>query len=158
MPVILIPDISNRYRGYDARLDSEFPGLKSVEWTYTNPPFMGMGPVLDLKTRDIACQKAAKPPNLKAVSRAGAEVTFYWTPYYQQHKGPIFTVRSKTHSLLTESMCSPMQYLGRLEDPNQDITTVKFFKIDEATKKKGSSKFYRSNNMIVSHQSYSQMG
>jgi hypothetical protein len=97
--------MSCRYRGYDARLDSEFPGLKSVEWTYTNPPFMGMGPVLDLKARDIACQKAAKPPTLKAVSRAGAEVTFYWTPYYQQHKGPIFTV-SLNQTVFSPSNCT----------------------------------------------------
>ena len=54
---------------------------------------MGMGPVLDLNAKDIACQKDSKPPNMKAITRAGAEVTFQWTPYYQQHKGPIMTVR-----------------------------------------------------------------
>jgi hypothetical protein len=105
---------------------------------------MGMGPVLDLKARDIACQKASKPPTLKAVSRAGAEVTFYWTPYYQQHKGPIFTVSLKHSFSFFEYCAHQYKYLGRLETPDQDITTVKFFKIDEATKKKGSSKYYDS--------------
>jgi hypothetical protein len=53
---------------------------------------MGMGPVLDLTAKDIACQKNSKPANMKAITRAGADVTFFWTPYYQQHKGPIMTV------------------------------------------------------------------
>jgi hypothetical protein len=70
---------------------------------------MGMAPVVDLNSKAMACQKAAKPPALKAVARAGAEVVFQWTPYYQQHKGPIFTVyqmdplpaQNVTHSFST---------------------------------------------------------
>jgi hypothetical protein len=50
-----------------------------------------MAPVVDLNSKALACQKAGKPPALRAVARAGAEVVFQWTPYYQQHKGPIFT-------------------------------------------------------------------
>jgi len=90
--IIFHSNYLGRYRGFDARVDPSFPGLKTAEWTYTNPPFMGMGPVLDLNSKDIACQKDSKAPNMKAITRAGADVTFQWTPYYQQHKGPIMTV------------------------------------------------------------------
>jgi hypothetical protein len=101
---------------------------------------MGMDPVLDLKAKDIACQKDSKPPNMKAITRAGAEVTFQWTPYYQQHKGPIMTASSFGLSFAVGDRRSQFQYMGRLETPDQDITTVKFFKIDEFTKQLGSGK------------------
>jgi hypothetical protein len=137
---LLISNSSQRYRGFDARVDPQFKGLKSAEWSYTNPPFMGMGPVLDLQAKDIACQKDSKPPNMNAIARAGAEVTFFWTPYYQLHKGPIMTVSLRS-ILSFEAWPSPLQYMGRLEAPDQPITEVKFFKIDEYTKLPNSSKY-----------------
>ena len=35
---------------------------------------MGMAPVVDIVSKDLACQKNAKPPALNAVARAGGAV------------------------------------------------------------------------------------
>jgi cellulase len=84
---------SLRYEGYDARFDIPWR-QKRIEWMYSsNSTGVGIGPVTDVNSPDITCRfTPLKAPALKAVARAGSEVVYKWTDYYNSHKGPVITV------------------------------------------------------------------
>jgi hypothetical protein len=86
-------NVCHSYPGYDARFDQQW-GQKRIEWAYSNKSSAsGIGPVEDVKSADITCRFAPlQPPALKAVARAGAEVKYVWTDYYNSHQGPVITV------------------------------------------------------------------
>ena len=54
-------------------------------------------------------------PALNAVARAGSQITFQWTEWFGNHKGPVLT------------------YMGLLPNESTKVQDVEFFKIDEAT-------------------------
>jgi lytic cellulose monooxygenase (C1-hydroxylating) len=69
-------------------------GQKRIEWGYSNKSSVsGIGPVEDVNSADITCRfNPVQPPALKGVARAGAEVKYVWTDYYNSHQGPVVTV------------------------------------------------------------------
>jgi len=100
------------YPARDARFD---PVLKAkrVEWSFKDVnsfPWMAVTDVLDPA---IACGLDSKPPELKAVARAGSEVAVQWSGIVRMHLGPV------------------MSYLGALPDPNTPPQQIKFFKVSE---------------------------
>jgi lytic cellulose monooxygenase (C1-hydroxylating) len=72
--------------------DRSSPGVKRIEWGFPAQNTVGVGPVLDVTSADIACRKGATTPALVAPMRAGAEIKFQWTNYFTSHKGPVLTV------------------------------------------------------------------
>jgi len=104
----------NVYPGYDPRFDIAYK-QRRIEWGFSNKaPAGGIGPAQNMSSPDMACRFApVQPPALMAVARAGSNITYSWGAYYQSHKGPVVT------------------YMGRLAQPQQDPTTVDFFKIHE---------------------------
>jgi cellulase len=76
----------------------------------------GFGPIADVSSPDLTCRYTPlEAPALHAVARAGANVTFKWTDWFTNHKGPLFT------------------YMGLLPTEQTSPQEVEFFKIDEAT-------------------------
>jgi len=119
------------YPGYDPRYDISYK-QKRVEWGFSNKaPAGGIGPTQNMSSADMACRFApAQPPALMAVARAGSNITYQWGSYYIGHKGPVIT------------------YMGKLSKPDQDPTTVDFFKVDEdsydtKTREFGSERLYK---------------
>jgi cellulase len=94
----------------------DFPGVKRINWGYQKINAEGTGPVEDVSSPDIACrQSPLVPPALNAVARAGSKITFKWTEWFGNHKGPVLT------------------YMGLLLNESTKVQDVEFFKIDEAT-------------------------
>jgi len=75
-----------------------------------NFPWMAVTDVLDPA---IACGLDPRPPELKAVARAGSEVAVQWSGIVRMHLGPV------------------MSYLGALPGPDTKPQQIKFFKISE---------------------------
>jgi len=98
-----------KYLARDARLD-DWVGAKRIEWSFSdNEDFTWMA-LTDVTKPGFACGNDPKPPPLKAVARAGADITIQWTSVPRHHLGP------------------SMSYLG-LWQPGQSPTQVSFFKI-----------------------------
>jgi cellulase len=78
--------------------DPEFPNIKRIEYGF--PKLQtdigpGVNPVADVKNLSIACRwRPLSDPQLTAVARAGASVTFQWLDWFTSHKGPVLTVRN----------------------------------------------------------------
>jgi lytic cellulose monooxygenase (C1-hydroxylating) len=101
------------YPARDARFDP-YLGVKRIEWKVkdvANFPWMAVTDVLD---PSITCGLDAQPPELKAVARAGSEVSVQWSGIVRMHQGPV------------------MSYLGPLASPNQKPQQIKFFKVSDA--------------------------
>jgi hypothetical protein len=76
----------------------------------------GFGPVADVDSPDIACRYTPlTPPAIHAVARSGSEISFKWTDWFTNHKGPLLT------------------YMGLMPDENTKPQDVSFFKIHEST-------------------------
>ena len=102
-----------------------FAGSNPYQDKYMNPvpqrivwafPDAGNGPVEDVSTADITCNKGATPAALSAPVAAGAKVTFTWTTWPESHRGPAMT------------------YMADCGGPcaAADPTKLSFFKIDHA--------------------------
>ncbi|KAF2673276.1 hypothetical protein BT63DRAFT_152178 [Microthyrium microscopicum] len=100
------------YPPFDSRIDHLLMPVRRIEWSH-DIVLTTFNPIQNFTDPDLACRENAKPPLLKAPTRAGAEVTFYWTPITRMHQGPIIT------------------YLGLLPTPDTPPQQVKFFKIFE---------------------------
>ncbi|KAF1810919.1 hypothetical protein P152DRAFT_475360 [Eremomyces bilateralis CBS 781.70] len=109
-PKELIID-GNKYPARDARLD-DYVGAMRIEWSYTdNQNFTWMA-LNDVESQGIACGNNPEAPPLKAVARAGADITIQWTEMVEHHWGPSMT------------------YLGAWS-PGQSPQSVDFFKIND---------------------------
>ncbi|KAI5852062.1 glycosyl hydrolase family 61-domain-containing protein [Tricharina praecox] len=89
------------------------PTPERIVWSF---PTAGNGPVEDVSSSDIVCNKAATAAPISATVAAGAEVEFAWTTWPDSHKGPVMTYLANCNG-----DCSAA-----------DPTTLDFFKIDEA--------------------------
>jgi hypothetical protein len=83
----------DRYPGFDPRFDVSWK-QKRIEWGFNgHASAQGLGPVANMTSPDITCRfSPVTPPALSAVARAGAEISWKWTDYFANHKGPILTV------------------------------------------------------------------
>jgi cellulase len=81
-----------RYPAFDGKIDTkpEFAGaIKRVDYGFSK----GGPPVDNVRSDDIACRSTPlTTPALTAVARAGANITFKWTDWFTNHKGPVLTV------------------------------------------------------------------
>jgi len=105
-----------KYPSFDPRVDIDFPGgVKRISWGWVPSPFThGTEPVENVASPDVACRKGPLiDPVINAVARAGSDVTFQWTPWFGNHKGPVLT------------------YMGLLPDEKTKVQEVDFFKVDE---------------------------
>ena len=84
------------YPSFDPRVDLDFPGgVKRINWGYQKINAEGTGPVENVASPDIACRQGPLiTPAIHAVARAGSDITFQWTAWFGNHKGPVLTVRS----------------------------------------------------------------
>jgi len=99
-----------KYLARDARLD-DWVGAKRIEWSYSdNQDFTWMA-LNDVTSPGFTCGNNPKPPPLKAIARAGSDITIQWTNVPRHHLGP------------------SMSYLG-LWTPGQQPQTVNFFKVN----------------------------
>jgi cellulase len=87
------------YPAFDPLYDRspEFPNIKRIEYGYSkqrNDLGPGVNPVVNVREKSIACRwLPLAEPQLTAVARAGAPVTFQWLDWFINHKGPVMTVR-----------------------------------------------------------------
>jgi cellulase len=77
-------------------VDPKF-GSKRIDWGYSitdaRMNARGFGPVADVTSPDLTCRfNPLTPPAIHAVARAGANITFKWTDWFTNHKGPLLTV------------------------------------------------------------------
>jgi len=100
------------YPPFDSRIDNLLAPVKRIEWSHdvVLTPF---NPIANFSDPDLACRENSKPPALKAVARAGSEVSLNWTPMARMHQGPI------------------LAYMGLLPTPTTPPQQIKFFKIYE---------------------------
>jgi len=102
------------YPGYNPMMDQYMnPVPKRIVWAF---PSAFDGPVEDVTTSDIVCNKGATAALISATVAAGSKVEFTWNTWPESHKGPVMT------------------YLGNCNGDCSaaDATTIDFFKIDEA--------------------------
>lgn len=90
------------------------PAPERIVWAF---PTAGNGPVEDVTTSDITCNKGATAAPISANVAAGADISFFWTVWPESHKGPVMTY---------------MAACGSDDCSTADPTTLDFFKIDEA--------------------------
>ncbi|KAF2429108.1 glycoside hydrolase [Tothia fuscella] len=91
-------------------LDPKY-NVKRVDWGYAK----GGPPVDNVTAPEITCRSHPLiDPALTAIARAGANITFKWSDWFTNHKGPVLT------------------YMGEIKD-GQKPEDVDFFKISEAT-------------------------
>ncbi|KAF5093889.1 hypothetical protein D0Z03_002256 [Geotrichum reessii] len=109
------------------------PVPERITWSFFGA---GNGPVPDFTTKDIVCNKNAKPAALVADVKAGAKVTFYWTVWPESHKGPVMT------------------YLANCggDCRTVDPSSLSYFKIDHAGYENGE---WISDKIIANNNSYS---
>ena len=81
-----------------------------------HPANVFQGPVEDVSSSDITCNKGATAAPISAPVTAGSDVSFFWTTWPESHRGPAMTYMAKC-----PGSCS-----------DADPTTLSFFKIDEA--------------------------
>jgi hypothetical protein len=94
------------YPPFDDRIDNFLASVRRIEWTH-DVPIVPWAPITNVSDPGIACtyfcglerqvltprgQRNPKPPVLKATARAGADVTFHWTPIVRMHFGPVIAV------------------------------------------------------------------
>lgn len=97
------------YPARDARFDGKL-GAKRIEWSFENHRNIPWAAVQNGSSPDVTCNiftfhtdlkhpsnsraggKDPKPPALKAIARAGANVTVQWSGIVRTHYGPIITV------------------------------------------------------------------
>ncbi|KAH0612320.1 uncharacterized protein H6S33_010372 [Morchella sextelata] len=104
----------DEYTGYLPYNDPySSPVPERIVWAF---PTAGNGPVEDVSTSDITCNKAATAAQLTAPVAAGDKVSFYWTTWPESHKGPVMTYLANCGGDCT----------------TVDATTLNYFKIDEA--------------------------
>jgi len=87
-------------------------GAKRVEWNFKDLagfPWLAINDVLDPA---ITCGLQSSPPELKAVARAGSNITVQWTGVIRMHLGPV------------------LSYLGAWQ-PGMKAQDIDFFKISE---------------------------
>jgi cellulase len=72
-------------------------------------------PLQDLKSKAMACGQDAKPAGLIAPARAGSNITVFWSPWVESHRGPL------------TNYLAP--YSGDLA--KVDLNSLKFFKVAE---------------------------
>ncbi|KAF2395570.1 glycoside hydrolase family 61 protein, partial [Trichodelitschia bisporula] len=126
------------YPAYDPRLDTEW-GVKRVMWEYSNTTgsSRGLGPVMDVSSPDIACRfSPLQAPQIHAVARAGSTISFKWTDWFANHKGPLLT------------------YMGLMPTENSSPNDVSYFKIHESTydsktEEWGSDVLIKNNNVMT---------
>lgn len=101
---------SEFFGGYNPFQDQYEPTPpQRIVWAF---PTAGNGPVVDVSSRDIVCNKGATAAPLTAPAAAGDKVTFFWTPW--PHPGPVMTYLANCGG-----ECSKV-----------DPTKLEFFKID----------------------------
>lgn len=66
------------------------PAPDRITWAF---PTAGNGPVEDVSSSDIVCNKGATAAKISAEAAAGSSITAYWTTWPESHKGPVMTVR-----------------------------------------------------------------
>lgn len=95
----------HRYPAFDPRVDLTFPGgVKRIMWGYQKTVTNGTGPVDNVASPDIACRFGPLiPPALTAEARAGANMTFQWTSWFGNHRGPVLTV--KNSNVVKNAVC-----------------------------------------------------
>ncbi|RPB17327.1 hypothetical protein P167DRAFT_531575 [Morchella conica CCBAS932] len=104
----------SEYSGYLPYNDPySSPVPERIVWAF---PTAGNGPVEDVSTSDITCNKAATAAKLTAPVAAGDKVEFFWTTWPESHKGPVMTYLANCGGDCT----------------TVDATTLNYFKIDEA--------------------------
>lgn len=91
------------------------PVPKRATW-----PFFGIGngPIEDVSSKDITCNRLTGKGELTAEAKAGEKVTFYWTEWPESHRGPAMTYLANCG----DKPCSEVS----------DPSSLSFFKIDEA--------------------------
>ncbi|KAL1839512.1 hypothetical protein VTJ49DRAFT_1450 [Mycothermus thermophilus] len=100
------------YPGYDIFID---PLLRPAPYRIAYGGGQ-TGPVYDLNSKDMACQRIHTPaPGLIAQARAGSNITFWWSRWLYSHRGPI------------TAWMAP--YEGEIEDV--DVNELEFFKFGE---------------------------
>jgi len=100
----------NNYPARDTRIDPKL-GAKRVEWTFKDSG-VPWAPVPNVLDQAMACGASPAAPALKAVARAGAQVTIQWSGIIRTHLGPT------------------MQYLAAFQ-PGVPPTQYNFIKIHE---------------------------
>jgi cellulase len=108
-------DIAGTYfGGYNPYGDPYMnPVPERIVWAF---PTAGNGPVEDVSSSDIVCNKAATAAKLTAPIAAGKDVTFFWTTWPESHRGPVMTYMANCNG-----DCSAA-----------DPTALSFFKINDA--------------------------
>jgi len=103
------------YPGFDLHQDLKLHAKRIV--FSCDPAFSadGIGPITDVNSPGIACNARSKPSSLVGRARAGSTVTFQWTPWVINHKGPLIA------------------YMARYEGDiaKNDVNKLIFFKIAE---------------------------
>jgi hypothetical protein len=79
------------YPARDTRMDGKL-GAKRIEWSFKDA-MVPWGPIQNVNDPAITCGYDPKAPALKAVARAGANVTVQWSGIVRTHYGPTMTVR-----------------------------------------------------------------
>jgi cellulase len=99
------------YPARDTRMDGKL-GAKRIEWSFKDA-MVPWGPIQNVNDPGLTCGIDPKAPALKAVARAGANITVQWSGIVRTHYGPV------------------MNYLAYLTEPNAKPQTLSFFKIAE---------------------------
>lgn len=85
-----------------------------------------------MSSPDIACGMRASPTELIAEARAGSNITMYWSPWVESHRGPLTNYLAR--------------YEGNLSHHNP--TTLKWFKVAEEGLE-GDSKTWATDRMLA---------
>lgn len=115
------------YPAYIPAVDLEYGPTKNIQWQFPDqgividgaPYLRGAAPVIDVSSPDIACRKNPILPQLTAKARAGSDISFHWSTYPMDHKGPLMT------------------YMGLMKTPDSKPQDVEFFKIDQSVYEPG---------------------
>ncbi|KAI5776401.1 putative endoglucanase/cellulase [Geopyxis carbonaria] len=109
------------------------PVPERIVWAFPNG---GNGPVEDVTSADITCNKAATAAPISANVAAGADISFFWTVWPESHKGPVMTY---------------MAACGSDDCSTADPASLSFFKIDEAGYTDGT---WASDTLIANNNSH----
>lgn len=88
--------IQSRYPAFDGKVDvkPEFKDvIKRVDYGFSK----GGPPVDNVRNDEITCRTTPLiAPAITAPIRAGANITFKWTDWFTNHKGPVLTVSDES--------------------------------------------------------------
>jgi len=104
------------YEGYNPYYQFDYPGAPAtVGWTTSGDKGFTFIPPSAFTDPDIICHLDGKPASAYATVKAGSNVTLKWTPWIDNHHGPV------------------LDYLANCNGPCEtaDKTKLEFFKIDE---------------------------